>query len=81
MNKKLITEWISTTDDLPCNHKEMYYKILEDGGIVTKFVLVRTKDNGIFTCNMRKEPDSQFIWNVLPKSTVITHWARMPKFN
>lgn len=81
MNEKLITEWISTIDDLPCNHAEMCYKISENGGMFTDYVLVRTKDNSIFTCNMRKEPDGVFIWNVLPKSIVITHWARIPKFD
>ena len=81
MNEKLITEWIITIDDLPCNHTEMCYKISENGSMFTDYVLVRTKDNSIFTCNMRKEPDGLFIWNVLPKSIVITHWARIPEFD
>lgn len=81
MNEKLITEWISTTDDLPCNHHGMCYEIFKNGVMFTNNVLVRTKDNSIFTCNMRKETDSQFIWNVLPKSIVITHWARIPDFD
>ena len=47
----------------------------------TQFVLVRTKNNGIFTCDMRKESDGPFIWNVLPKSIIVTHWAKIPKFD
>ena len=77
MSKKLITEWISTADDLPCKHSEMCYYM---GGMFTHYVIVRTKDNSIFTCNMRKESGGTFIWNVLPKSIVITHWARIPNF-
>ena len=77
MNKKLMTEWISTTDDLPCKHSEMCYEM---GGMFTHYVIVRTKDNSIFTCNMRKESSGTFIWNVFPKSIVITHWARIPNF-
>ena len=53
MNEKLITEWISTIDDLPCKHSEMCYEM---GGMFTHYVLVRTKDNSIFTCNMKKSP-------------------------
>lgn len=81
MNEKLIMEWISTDDDLPCNHNEMCYKISEKGDMRTQFVLVRTKNNGIFTCDMRKESDGPFIWNVLPKSIIVTHWAKIPKFD
>lgn len=78
---KIITEWISTKDNLPCNHPEMCYEISVKGGIFTHYVIVRTKDNSIFVCNMRKESDGSFIWNVLPKSIVVTHWAKIPNFD
>lgn len=77
-SRKLITEWISTDDDLPCNHPEMCYEVSVKGYMFTDIVLVHTKDNSIFTCNMKKGPDGSFIWNVLPKSIVITHWAKYP---
>ena len=32
MNEKLMTEWISTTDDIPCKHSEMCYEM---GGMFT----------------------------------------------
>ena len=80
-SSKLMAEWISTKDDLPCNHPEMCYETSVKGGVFTHYVLVRTKDNTIFACDMRKESDGSIIWNVLPKSTVITHWARIPKFD
>lgn len=80
-SSKIMTEWISTKDDLPCNHPEMCYETSVKGGVFTHYVLVRTKDNSIFACDMRKESDGSIIWNVLPKSTVITHWAKIPKFD
>lgn len=78
--RKNISEWISTEDDLPCNHDEMVYRNRIGEGMFTENVIVRTEDGSIFMTDMRRQEDGSFLWNI-SDMYIITHWMKIPKFD
>ena len=69
--------WISVDDDLPCNHSDL---VLTYKGIrfSTKRILVMTDIHTLFLCEMKKDDDLGWIWNISTKDK-ITHWFPIPK--
>ena len=69
--------WISVDDDLPCNHSDL---VLTYKGIrfSTKRILVMTDIHTLFLCEMKKDDDLGWIWNISTKDK-ITYWMPIPK--
>ena len=69
--------WISVKEDLPCNHIDLVLKY-NDIPFSTKRVLVMTDIHTLFLCEMKKDDDLGWIWNISTKDK-ITHWFSIPK--
>ena len=69
--------WISVKEDLPCNHIDLVLKY-NDIPFSTKRVLVMTDIHTLFLCEMKKDDDLGWIWNISTKDK-ITHWFPIPK--
>ena len=69
--------WISVDDDLPCNHSDL---VLTYKGIrfSTKRILVMTDIHTLFLCEMKKDDDLGWIWNISTKDK-ITYWMPIPE--
>ena len=69
--------WISVDDDLPCNHSDL---VLTYKGIrfSTTRILVMTDINTLFLCEMKKDDDLGWIWNISTKDK-ITYWMPIPE--
>lgn len=72
-----ISPWISVNDDLPCNHSDL---VLTYKGIcfTTKRVLVMTDIHTLFLCEMKKDDDLGWIWNISTKDKII-YWMPIPE--
>ena len=73
-----VPQWIKVEVDLPCNHNDL---VLTYNGIPfsTKRVLVMTDVHTLFLCEMKRDDDRGWIWNISTKDK-ITHWMRIPDF-
>ena len=73
-----VPQWINVEDDLPCNHSDLVL-IYNDTLFSTKRVLVITDVHTLFLCEMKRDDDRGWIWNISTKDK-ITHWMRIPDF-
>ena len=73
-----VQQWIKVEVDLPCNHSDL---VLTYNGtpFSTKRVLVMTDVHTLFLCEMKRDDDRGWIWNISTKDK-ITHWMRIPDF-
>lgn len=73
-----VPQWIKVEVDLPCNHNDL---VLTYNGtpFSTKRVLVMTDVHTLFLCEMKRDDDRGWIWNISTKDK-ITHWMRIPDF-
>ena len=69
--------WISIKDDLPCNHSDLVLTY-NDTPFSTKRVMVVTDINTLFLCEMKKDDDLGWIWNISTKDK-ITYWMPIPE--
>ena len=69
--------WISTKDDLPCNHSDLVLTY-NDTPFSTKRVIVVTDIHTLFLCEMKKDDDRGWIWNYSTKDK-ITYWLPIPE--
>ena len=73
----LNNQWISVDDDLPCNHNDLILTY-NDKPFSTKRVMVVTDIHTLFLCEMKKDDDRGWIWNISTKDK-ITHWFPIPE--
>ena len=73
----LNNQWISVDDDLPCNHNDLILTY-NDKPFSTKRVLVISDNHTLFLCEMKKDNNHGWIWNISTKDK-ITHWMPIPK--
>ena len=73
-----VPQWIKVEVDLPCNHSDLVL-IYNDTCFSTKRVLVITDVHTLFLCEMKRDDDRGWIWNISTKDK-ITHWMRIPDF-
>ena len=69
--------WISVKDDLPCNHSDLVLTY-NDIPFSTKRVLVIADNHTLFLCEMKKDDDRGWIWNISTKDKII-YWMSIPK--
>ena len=70
-------QWISVDEDLPCNHSDLVLTY-NDTPFSTKRVMVVTDIHTLFLCEMKKDDDRGWIWNISTKDK-ITHWFPIPE--
>ena len=70
-------QWISVDEDLPCNHSDLVLTY-NDTPFSTKRVMVVTDIHTLFLCEMKKDDDRGWIWNISTKDKV-THWFPIPE--
>ena len=73
----LNVQWISVDDDLPCNHNDLILTY-NDKPFSTKRVLVISDNHTLFLCEMKKDNNHGWIWNISTKDKII-HWMPIPK--
>ena len=73
-----VPQWIKVEVDLPCNHNDLVLTY-NDVTFSTKRVLVMTDVHTLFLCEMKRDDDRGWIWNISTKDK-ITHWMRIPDF-
>ena len=73
----LDNQWISVNEDLPCNHSDLVLTY-NDIPFSTKRVLVIADNHTLFLCEMKKDDDRGWIWNISTKDKII-YWMSIPK--
>ena len=74
----LNNQWISVNEDLPCNHDDLILTY-NDKPFSTKRVLVISDNHTLFLCEMKKDNNHGWIWNISTKDKRFASgtWSRI----